>query len=104
MRIYDPPKAPYLTDDLLVAGTRLFDEAEAAAEDSPVALDQVQRARLALEYVQLCRSAPGKPAPGGPTHEALVHTVTAKLARYGISSVREGEPVAHFLKRIGKAE
>jgi Domain of unknown function (DUF4838) len=103
-RIYDPPTAPYLTDELLVAGTRLFDEAEAAAKDNPVALEQVQRAHLALEYVQLCRSTPDKPAPGGLKHEALKETVIAKIARFGISSVREGEPVAQFLKRIGKAK
>ncbi|MGC8642191.1 MAG: DUF4838 domain-containing protein [Isosphaeraceae bacterium] len=103
-RIYDPPTAPYLSDELLAAGTRLFDEAEAAAKDDPVALDQAQRARLALEYVQLCRSTPDKPAPGGLKHAALVNTVTAKIARYKISSVREGEPVSRFLKRIGKAK
>ena len=87
-----------------MAGTRLFDEAEAAAKDSPVALDQVQRARLALEYVQLCRSAPGKPAPGGPTHAgARPHRHgQARPLRHQLS-VRKGEPVAHFLKRIGKA-
>ena len=34
-RIYDPPTSPYLTDDLLVAGTRLFDAAESAAKDDP---------------------------------------------------------------------
>ena len=83
-------------------GTRLFDEAEAAAKDDPVALEQVQRARLALEYVQLCRSTADKPAPGGLKHDALKETVTAKIARFGISSVREGEPVAQFLRRIGK--
>ncbi len=103
-RIYDPPTSPYLSDELLVAGTRLFDEAESAANDDPVALEQVQRARLAVEYVQLCRSTPDKPAPGGLSHDALRKTVAAKIARFAISSVREGEPVAEFLKRIGKTQ
>jgi hypothetical protein len=102
-KIYDPPTAPYLTDELLVAGTKLFDEAESAAKDDPVALEQVQRARLALEYVQLCRSTADKPTPGGLKHDTLVETVAAKIDRFGISSVREGEPVARFLRRIGKA-
>ena len=102
-RIYDPPTSPYLTDELLVQGTRLFDEAEAAAKADPVALEQVQRARLALEYVQLARSTADKPAPGGLKHDALVNTVAAKIARFEISSVREGEPVAQFLRRIGGA-
>jgi hypothetical protein len=102
-RIYDRPTAPYLSDDLLVAGTRLFDEAESAAKANPVALEQVDRARLALEYVQLCRSSADHPAPGGLKHDALKDIVVAKLARYKISSVREGEPVEHFLRRIGKA-
>jgi hypothetical protein len=102
-KIYDPPTAPYLTDELLVAGTRLFAEAEAAAKADPVALEQVQRARLALEYVQLARSTAAKPAPGGLEHDALADAVAAKIARFKISSVREGEPVEQFLRRIGKA-
>jgi hypothetical protein len=63
----------------------------------------VDRARLALEYVQLCRSSADHPAPGGLKHDALKDIVVAKLARYKISSVREGEPVEHFLRRIGNA-
>ncbi len=87
---------------MLIEGTKLFDEAEKAAANDPVALDQVQRARLALEYVQLMRSKPDKPAPGGLTHEALADRVAGKVKQYGIGQIREGEPVAKFLERIGK--
>jgi hypothetical protein len=60
-----------------------------------VALDEVQRARLALEYVQLMR------APAGADRTALAQRVAAKIRRYGIGQIREGEPVERFLGRIG---
>lgn len=94
-RIYDPPTAPYLSDATLAQGVQLFDAAEKAAAADPVALDQVQRARLALEYVQLMR------APAGtPQRDALARGVAAKIRKYGIGQVREGEPVERFLERI----
>lgn len=93
--IYDPPTAPYLSDALLSQGKTLFDSAEHAAQANTVALDQVQRARLALEYVQLERMVPTDPG-----RTALVAQVTAKIKKYGITQVREGEPVDKYLARI----
>jgi hypothetical protein len=95
--IYDPPTAPYLSDDTLKMGTILFDEAERAAASDAVALDEVQRARLALEYVQLMRAA-----PDSPERAALAKTVAAKVRKYGIGQAREGQDIAVFLKSIGQ--
>ncbi|HZO92105.1 MAG TPA: DUF4838 domain-containing protein [Chthonomonadaceae bacterium] len=97
VHIYDPPTAPYLSDTTLAEGVQLFDAAEKAVAEDPVALDQVQRARLALEYVQLMR------AKDAGTREELARRVTEKLTRYHIGQVREGEPVAKFLERIQQA-
>ena len=91
-RIYDPPNAPYLDDDVLLQGQALFDQAEHAVATDPKALDEVRRTRLSLEYVQLMRT---------PKSEALARTVADKIHKYGITQVREGEPVEDFLKRIG---
>lgn len=95
--IYDPPTAAYLSPDNIEAGSRLFDAAEKATAGDPVALDQVQRARLALEYVQLMELKPTDPA-----YATLAQRVADKLRRYGIGQVREGEPVEKFLARIGQ--
>ncbi|MBV9848235.1 MAG: DUF4838 domain-containing protein [Armatimonadetes bacterium] len=93
--IYDPPTAPYLSDAVLQQGAQLFDAAERATQSHPVARDQVQRARLALEYVQLERAA-----PTDPNRAALARRVAEKIGRYGITQVREGEPVEKYLARI----
>lgn len=93
--IGDPPTAGYFSDDVVAKGVSLFDSAEAAAHSSPVALDQVQRARLWLEYLQLERAAATDPA-----RPALVKIVVDKIKKYGIQQVREGEPVKIFFARI----
>lgn len=92
---YDRPTAPYLPDALLAQGVTLFDAAEKAAQTDPTALDQVQRARLALEYVQLERAHSGT-----PERAALAKRVSEKIRRYGITQVKEGEPADTFLARI----
>ncbi|HEV2473182.1 MAG TPA: DUF4838 domain-containing protein, partial [Chthonomonadales bacterium] len=93
--IYDPPNAPYLPDSLLAEGESLFDAAEQAASHDRTALHQVERARLALEYVRLMRLS-----PDSAQHKGLARKVAAKIKRYRISQIREGEPVAKFLARI----
>ncbi len=96
-RIYDPPTAAYLSDELLARGAALFDAAEKAVAGDSRSLDYVQRARLALEYVQLMR-APKDSAE----RSALAKTVSEKIRKYGIGEVREGQPVETFLQGIGK--
>lgn len=96
-RIYDPPTAPYLTDGVLATGTKLFDAAERAVVDDPRALDEVQRARLALDYVRLQRTA-----PSSVDFAPLARNVARKIRKYGIGQIREGQPVDVFLKSIGQ--
>ncbi|MHB8638062.1 MAG: DUF4838 domain-containing protein [Fimbriimonadaceae bacterium] len=94
--IYDPPTVGYLTPDVLAQGDRLFDAAESATRGTPAA-DEVARARLSLEYVQLARLTPATPA-----YVMLAAKVAAKIRAYGITEIREGEPVAGYLKQIGQ--
>ncbi len=96
-RIYDQPNAPYLGDEVLSNGDKLFDEAEAAVKSDPVSLDQVQRARLWLEYVQLKRAK-----WGSPEFHDLAKRVADKLRKYGIGQVSEGGETSAFLKQIGQ--
>lgn len=97
--IYDPPTAAYLSDETLQTGTALFDAAERAASGSPVALDEVRRARLALQYVQLMRMK-----PDDPTRPVLAKTVADKVRAYSIGQAREGQDISVFLKSIGQAQ
>ncbi len=53
--IYDPPTAPYLTDQFLAAARELFRQAEAAAENDAVRA-RVRKARLGIDYVELTRA------------------------------------------------
>ncbi len=96
-RIYDPPNAPYFPSSLIAEGRTIFDAAEVAVDRDPVALDQVQRARLALEYVELMQMD-----PKAPEYAALAKRVATKVRRYGIGQAREGEPIEAFLQRIGQ--
>ncbi len=97
-RIYDPPTAPYLTDDLLKQGVVLFDDAERLATGDARALDEVQRARMAVDYVRLMRSP-----RDGAEFPVLARGLAERIRKYGITEVREGQPVADFLKAIGQA-
>ena len=95
--IYDPPTVGYLSDAVLTQGAQLFDAAEAATKGTPAA-EEVSRARLELEYVQLARLKAGT-----PEYSALAAVVAGKIHRFGITQIREGEPVEDYLKRIGQS-
>ncbi|MGC8666602.1 MAG: DUF4838 domain-containing protein [Chthonomonadales bacterium] len=105
--IYDPPTAQYLSPAVLAEGDRLFDAAEKATAGDAASHAEVERARLALQYVELMRAAPKyevsgnqyKPTGGG-TRGDLARKVIEKIQRYHIGQVREGEPVEQFLERI----
>lgn len=99
VHIFDPPTAPYLSELVLNQGERLFAEAARAASKDPVAADEVDRARLALEYVLLMRR--GKDYVPAGADEPVGKTVASKLRRWGVGQVREGQPVEHFLSQMG---
>ncbi|MDR3690010.1 MAG: DUF4838 domain-containing protein [Fimbriimonas sp.] len=96
-RIYDPPTALYLSDEVLQEGDRLFDQAEEATQGSVTNLEAVQQARLSLEYVHLMRTDPKSVG-----YSALAKTVGDKCKKFKVGGVREGEPIEAFLKRIGQ--
>lgn len=95
--IYDQPNAPYFTDEMLAKGNELFDQAEQAAGTGPAA-EEVARARLGLEYVELRRAK-----KGSPEFQALAKTVADKIHRFGITQTSEGGASSTFLKSIGQS-
>lgn len=94
--IYDPPTIGYLSDALLRDGEALFDEAERRVTNDPVALEQVQKARVALEYVVVMRT----PA-SDPKRASRVAKLAADIRRFKIGHTSEGRSSEDFLKRIG---
>ena len=61
----NPKKAPYLTDDVIAEGKRLFDQARQLAASNPVAAEYVEKARLGLRYVKLYQHPTTGPELGG---------------------------------------
>lgn len=94
--IYDPPTAPYLTPELLSKGEALFDDAERVTKGDRRALEEVQKARVSLEYVQVMRSK-----PDDPRRPALVAKLAADIHRFGITETSEGGSAQTFLQKLG---
>jgi hypothetical protein len=88
--IYDAPaKVPYLAGNVTAEGDRLFDDAQNLAADDPVALEYIAKARLGLRYVKLMQ----QPAVN---HE--FHAFLADVRRFGITQLREGQPLDQWEK------
>ncbi len=107
--IYDQPNAKYLAPDLIAKGLALFDEAAKATEADASAHDEVRRARIALEYVQLMQLPWKYEVSGGQykpflddKRKELGARLAEDLRRYGIGQVSEGGSTDSFLQRIGQ--
>jgi hypothetical protein len=84
--IYQSPKT-YITDEQIPVMDRLWDEAEALADNEDV-LARVQRSRLQLRMVKLHRKSP-EDADYASCCEALI----ADIKAHGVTSLREGQPL-----------
>ncbi len=56
MTLFDPPSAPYLTDELIEKADALFDKAEEAAENDAVR-ERIRREHLSTKYMKTVRIA-----------------------------------------------
>ena len=83
MSIYDSPAAAYLEEALLEEGDRIFDCAEAAADNEEI-LSRVRTARLSLRYVRMMR----KPEDA-PDREAEIKSFFEDVKKAGITQIRE---------------
>ena len=92
--IYDPPTVHYLSDDVLAAGEALFDEAEKLAAGDDVAVEYVAKARLGLRYVKLMRR---------PKVDDVFRAFMRDARRFGVTQLREGQPIDAFEKQYVEA-
>jgi hypothetical protein len=93
--IYDPPSAPYLSDEFLASARELFRQAEAAADNDAVRA-RVRKARIGIDYVALIRSKKFTVEGDSyrPTDLAGLKdrwsTFMSSLRQFGITNVTEG--------------
>lgn len=95
--IYDAPTSPYFSAALLAKGDDIFSNAIEAAANDPAALDQVERAQLGLQYVELEQAK-----KDSPQFKLLASIVAEKIKKYGITQTSEGGDSKAFLKSIGQ--
>lgn len=88
MGIYDKPSAPYLDDELLKEGDRLFDAAEIAAENEDV-LARVRTARLSIRFVKLSRLP-----TDAPDRNEQIHAFFRDVEAAGITQIQEWTPTS----------
>ncbi len=93
--IYDPPKAAYLSDEVITGGERLLDEAEQLAENDTVRL-RVQVARLPVWYVKLATNR-----VTGDARTDFLRRFVAIARQAGISDIREGGSLNDWAKKQG---
>jgi hypothetical protein len=94
-RIYDPPGAPYLNDELINGAGRLFDHAEQVADDDTIRF-RVQVARLPVWYVQLAANR-----VTGAARTDLLRQFLAVARKAGITNISEGGSLADWAKSMG---
>lgn len=96
--IGDPPNASYFSEDLLNAGEKLFDDAEAKVAGDPAELEEVQRARMGLLYLQVTRHD-----PQDPQRNRWGKTLADDIKRFGVQQTAEGVSYKKFLANIRQA-
>ena len=89
---FAPAPAWYLTDDVIAAGDRLFDEAQRLAVDPGVA-DRVERARLGLRYAKVMRDKPV---------DDEFRSFMSDVRRHGIGQLREGRDIDWWEQKYEK--
>lgn len=87
--IWAPPRSPHLTDELLLAADKLWEEAERAAASDPAVLGRVKISRMSVDYaiVERARGAAKKEAPKPPLVEAAVRRFGPFLETLGSSGL-----------------
>jgi hypothetical protein len=105
--IYTEPGAPYLSEDFLAQATKLFRQAETAANDEATRR-RVRKARLSIDYVKLMRSKTYA-VRGGSYAPANLDRLTEdfhgfmKDARsFGVTSLHEGYLLEDDEKQFSK--
>src|SRR6266850_7108541 len=93
--IFDPPIAPYLTDDFLRRAEQILDEAEGLV-DNDTRRFRVQMARLPIWYVQLATNR-----VTGDAKADLLRRFLSIARKAGITNISEGRSLNDWAKRMG---
>lgn len=101
MHLYTNPAQGYLTNDVMDAAVKLFDQAEEAVKDNPELLERVKVARMPLTYAQVFPRG-GYEIKGGvmkfketPPDLAELQGMVDRMQAHGFKTLREmdgGEP------------
>ncbi len=97
MHIFDRPSAAYLTDELLDECTRIFDRAEAAAENETVR-ERVRRERLSIEFTRAARIA------DDAERSAAVDALAEELTHFRLTEIRERRPLEETLDSMRRCQ
>ena len=95
MHLYTNPGQGYLPDDVIAKAEKLFDDAEAAVNDSPEILERVRVARMPLVYARLFprngyKIENGRLVfPGEHASEQEIADFIARMRRHGFQQVAE---------------
>src|SRR5439155_11278823 len=93
--IFDPPTAPYLTEDFLRRAEQILDEAERLA-DNETHRFRVQVARLPIWYVKLATDR-----VTGDAKAELLRRFLAIARKAGITNISEGRGLIDWAKQMG---
>jgi hypothetical protein len=103
--IYIDIYAPYMTNEVIAEGQRLFDEAEKLA-DGPEVLARVKHARLSVDYVPLMREALAMGANGTPDQKAAtlqkLEAFIQECKADGITNLDEGRNIDQTFEAYAK--
>jgi hypothetical protein len=91
--IFDPPSAPYLSDEVLTGAERLFDEAERLADNDDVRF-RVQVTRLPIWYVKLATNR----VTGDGRNELLTRFLSV-ARQAGISNISEAKSLDDWARQ-----
>lgn len=97
MGIYDLPSAPYLTKDILDKSDALMEKAMAVSADDPVALEEVKKARMWVDYtriaqIKLSRNIEGDKFNYGVSNNNLdrIDRWLESIKHYNVTRLSEG--------------
>ncbi|MDR3121125.1 MAG: DUF4838 domain-containing protein [Clostridiales bacterium] len=94
--IYDPPRIPYLTDEVVEECDRLFDRALALADDEEV-LRRVRIARMPIQYWKVYKMPLTDPSRPRRSDDFF-----AELTELGIHEIWEGRTMAQSQEQMKK--
>ncbi len=96
MTIYEDPSAPFITDELLAESDRILSEALWRETDQDI-INRVERIRLGITYMVLCRMPLGVPG-----RDLLIDRFGWQARHYGVTELNERTGIEEGLEYMKK--